>query len=371
MNEQKYKIFTDNGIDFIAIFKNLRQRIKLIVLITFIITVFAIIYALMLAPLYKSTITINPYQSKSSNPLDNLRGMAASFGVNVPQNQATLDIKDILESRRLKTLILKKMWNTNKYNEPVDLYTYWAINDTTGNAGFSLQYLNPITWLKYLNPMTWFKKISKSKTTEESRTENGTNLKWEDTAIRTLNGRISFKQSYTGLLSVYVLMEEPKLAADLSNFIYKAIVELTFNISSSHVGIYRKFIEKRRADTIVELEKAEEELTKFRERNRTITNSPQLQLELERLMREVQIQTEIYITLQQQFELAKIEEIKETPSIVILDEAVPPLYKDQPKRKIMVIKAFIIGIILGTMLAMVKIFVKNKEWETVYRILKR
>ena len=75
--------------------------------------------------------------------------------------------------------------------------------------------------------------------------------------------------------------------------------------------------------------------------------SPQLQLEIERLMREVEIQTQIYITLHQQYELARIEEVKETPSVVILDEGKPAVEKDKPKRKLIVILALFLGLFFG------------------------
>jgi len=81
----------------------------------------------------------------------------------------------------------------------------------------------------------------------------------------------------------------------------------------------------------------------FRERNRNIQQSPQLQLELGRLMREVEIKTQVYITLQQQYELARIEEVKETPSVVILDEGKVAVQKDKPKRKLIVIFAMLLG----------------------------
>jgi uncharacterized protein involved in exopolysaccharide biosynthesis len=60
-------------------------------------------------------------------------------------------------------------------------------------------------------------------------------------------------------------------------------------------------------------------------------------------MREVEIQTQVYITLQQQYELARIEEVKETPSVVILDEGKPPVKKDKPKQGIILVLVIIFG----------------------------
>ena len=46
-------------------------------------------------------------------------------------------------------------------------------------------------------------------------------------------------------------------------------------------------------------------------------------------------------------QLARIEEVKETPSAVILDEARSAVEKDQPKRKLIVIFAFFLGGFIG------------------------
>ena len=67
-----------------------------------------------------------------------------------------------------------------------------------------------------------------------------------------------------------------------------------------------------------------------------------------RLFREVEAKKQLYITLQQQYELARIEEVKETPSVVILDEAKPGVEKDSPKR----VRIVTIFMLLGGVFAM-------------------
>ena len=58
-----------------------------------------------------------------------------------------------------------------------------------------------------------------------------------------------------------------------------------------------------------DLTKAENRLKEFREKNRQVL-SPQLLLEQERLIRDVQINATIYTERRKQFELVKIEEVK-------------------------------------------------------------
>jgi len=73
-------------------------------------------------------------------------------------------------------------------------------------------------------------------------------------------------------------------------------------------------------------------LKEFRERNRRIMDSPQLMLEQERLARDVQINSTVFIELKKQLEVAKIEEIKNIPIINVLDEARPAVARSSPRR---------------------------------------
>lgn len=58
---------------------------------------------------------------------------------------------------------------------------------------------------------------------------------------------------------------------------------------------------------------------------------PELGKELADLMREVKIQNEVYLLLQQQFYKEKIQENKDIPTIEVLDEAIPPLKAVAPR----------------------------------------
>ncbi len=51
---------------------------------------------------------------------------------------------------------------------------------------------------------------------------------------------------------------------------------------------------------------------------------PELGRELASLLRDVKIQNEVYLILQQQYYKEKIQENKDIPTIEVLDEAIPP-----------------------------------------------
>ena len=78
---------------------------------------------------------------------------------------------------------------------------------------------------------------------------------------------------------------------------------------------------------------------------------PKLGLELARLTRDLKIQEAIFELLSSQYEQAKIQEAKNTPTIQVLDRAVPPEKRSRPKRAMMVILAGIASLFVGIVFA--------------------
>jgi uncharacterized protein involved in exopolysaccharide biosynthesis len=74
---------------------------------------------------------------------------------------------------------------------------------------------------------------------------------------------------------------------------------------------------------------------------------PETSLMLVRLMREVEIKSRVYAFLSEQYERAKILETKDTPTLQIIDRAVPPEKRAWPKRKVMVLLSTIIALMLS------------------------
>jgi uncharacterized protein involved in exopolysaccharide biosynthesis len=76
---------------------------------------------------------------------------------------------------------------------------------------------------------------------------------------------------------------------------------------------------------------------------------PELGMELAKLLREVKIQSEVYLLLQQQYYREKIQENRDLPTIDILDEAIPPLKASSPRIVYStVISALFIFLLLST-----------------------
>ena len=100
------------------------------------------------------------------------------------------------------------------------------------------------------------------------------------------------------------------------------------------------------------------------DRNRRIENSPALQLEQQRLAREVTVLTGVFTTLKQQLETTKIEELKESEYVIILDHPEIPLGKAKPRRKTMILLSGFSGILLSVFLAFICLFYNFLEFSS-------
>lgn len=72
------------------------------------------------------------------------------------------------------------------------------------------------------------------------------------------------------------------------------------------------------------------------------------------LLRDVKYNQMLYELIAKQYELAKIDEAKDMPSIQVLDRAIEPEYKFKPRRGLMTIAGFFLGLIFASILALSK-----------------
>jgi len=328
MIEEKIQITDNETVDLRALARLLWTGRSLILSITGLFTAISLVYALLATPYYLSTLTIYP-ATGDTGTLGQLQNLASTFGMSVGRTEETYNIMDVVRSRRVRKAILGRTWQTERYATPVDLVYYWEINDTTA---FSL---NPLTWAAAL--------FGKSSGVDEDLYRE-----WEEEALERLKDLISVSEDRnTGLIRIGMLMEEPQLAADIANYIALAVTDYIQAKNTFEASRNRRFIQERLEVGGGELERGETDLKDFREANRRIADSPELQMEEGRLIRQVEVKQQVYITLQQQLELSRIEEVKQTPVIHTLDEAEPAIEKEKPNRKAIVLLFLMSGLMVG------------------------
>lgn len=88
-------------------------------------------------------------------------------------------------------------------------------------------------------------------------------------------------------------------------------------------------------------------------------NVPELGLEYARRMRDLKIQEIIFELLTQQYEQEKIQEARKSPTVVVLDQAVPPTKKSRPKRAIIVALAALLSLFFSLFVVFVREYMED------------
>lgn len=78
-----------------------------------------------------------------------------------------------------------------------------------------------------------------------------------------------------------------------------------------------------------------------------LSEVPDLSMQLVRLERDIEVQNQLYAFLVEQYEQARIQEARDTPTIQVLDWAKDPEKKYRPHRTLMVIVSFVLSSVLS------------------------
>ena len=147
----------------------------------------------------------------------------------------------------------------------------------------------------------------------------------------------------TGIISVSVTAPSAELAQALNQRLLDLLNEFNLQTRQSQARAERAFAERRLAEVKDSLRAAEHRLQEFFQQNRDFSNSPALTFRQERLAREVTLQQQIFQTLAQGYEQAKLEEVRDIPVITIVEH--PSLAPRADSRGL--VKRAILGAFLG------------------------
>ncbi len=295
----------ESGIDWTEIISILWKSRKFIGIVTGGVTVLAVIISLLLPESFKSTAVLLPDTDKSKlASLGGMSDLAALAGINVGGDVPLVKLyPTIIKSESVLKNVIYAKYRTEEYPDSVNLIQFWDIKEKNADRDYEAALL----------------------------------------ALRTALELSTDNKASTVTMSIET--KEPQLSADILN---NVIREVEINIRTkrnTNASEQRKWIDARLVEVKSDLSKAENALKIFREKNRMVSGSPQLVLEQERLMREMEINSTMYVELKKQYELAKIEEIRTTPIINVMDYARPAAKKEHPKKSVIIIVSFLLAVI--------------------------
>ncbi len=143
-----------------------------------------------------------------------------------------------------------------------------------------------------------------------------------------------------------------ELSAEIANRLTELVSGFDREIRVSRAKSLRMFLQMRHDSAQAALRQAEENQRIFYERNRgIIAGSPGLRFEEQRITREVELASDLYVSLDKQLEVARIDEINDAALITMIDSAIMPRKALWPRYWVTLFTATAVGLLVGLLLA--------------------
>lgn len=304
--------YPDDEISLWEVLAVLLRRRGTIVLTTIFVTAAAIAFTLSRADRFTTTASFRPQGAEASS--SQLMALATQFGVNVPgmaaEEASPAFYAELLTSREILSRLAGERFRISTLGETT-LADVLEIEEDTEE----LRREKVIDWLR-------------------------------ETAVSVSTGR------ETGTVTVSVETEWPDLSHAIATRLIEEVTRFNLETRQSQAAAERKFIAARVDSAEHELRAAEGELQTFLESNRQFENSPLLRFRHERLQRDVTMKSSVLTSLVQSHEQARIQEVRDTPVITVLQAPFLPPGPDE--RRLLLAAA--LGIVLGGMIGVVMAF---------------
>lgn len=158
----------------------------------------------------------------------------------------------------------------------------------------------------------------------------------------------------SGLNTIQVVVKKyPNLALELTDRIYTAIIEYFTDITQLKATEKISFIEGRLVEISSKLVEAESEMISFLEQNKKLT-SPNLSIQRTRIQRDITVYSQLFVSLSDQLELAKIDAKNSVNPIFTLDDPVLSIEKFGSSIFVRIIQNFITIFILCFIIEVVR-----------------
>tara|TARA_B100000427_G_scaffold327656_1_gene338896 strand:- start:893 stop:1960 length:1068 start_codon:yes stop_codon:yes gene_type:complete len=301
------------------------RNIKLIILIPSFLCLFLLIYISFFRPSYYISVSKIMSSSSGSSVKSQAYGIAAQFGIPIPSedSEAKWVYPEIIRSRTLSRAMLKR-----KFYDSI-----------SGKEKTLLEIL--------INP-------------EKNSDENQKFV--ESLGIDILLGMISVDENIkTSTLTISVASKNPLLSTNINEALIQELDRHQREYNKTRTNQSYIFIENLITEKKKELEFAEEKLKEFSDRNRRMENSPGLLLQRQRLDREVIVLTGVFTTLKQQLETVKIESVKESDYVVVIDPPEMPLGPKNRGDKLLFLFVGLFGLGLAISIAFLKSYLESSK----------
>lgn len=151
----------------------------------------------------------------------------------------------------------------------------------------------------------------------------------------------------TSVISVAYSATNPEVAREVVGALVKHILLFNQESRQMQASDERRYIEQRIVEVRDSLNVAESRFGSFLTTNKDYRNSPRLTAEYDRLLADLSLKRQLYATLAASLEQARLDELRDTPTIVQIDRPNLPARPDRRNIVVKIVVALIFGSLLG------------------------
>jgi LPS O-antigen subunit length determinant protein (WzzB/FepE family) len=267
---------------------------------------------------------------------------------------------DVLQGREVQLAVVRDTFQFPDAERPMTFVEY--VNRPPGVLGLTLKYTLKLPWtLKNA-----FGDLISDAPAPAGTTEAGEPVmlsEEEDEALETIQEMVATAiDDETGLMRISVTAGGPHLASDIAQSFIGHLTKRVREIQTKKVRERLNFVEERFQDVESELEKAEERLAQFLERNQNPTTAT-LQFRRDRLQRQVRFKEQLYSDLQGQLTQTRLDLQRRQPVVTIVEEPVPPTERSAPLRTLIVLVSLVVGGIVAIGMAFTRAYFEEQQDE--------
>lgn len=372
MNEE-YKntpVAEEDEIDLIALAKSIWERRRFIFKTVIVFAIIGVVVALFSPTQYTASTKMVPQSSGGSQRMGGgLSSLASMAGINLNMNQTTTELlpqtyPQILQSVPFQLKLMQSKFTFSDVEEPVTLFEYYTEYSKPGVLSLVKKYTIGLPGV-----------ISKAikgdeKETSSVETQSGNTIKLtkkQESVRKIISNNISLEiNDKDGFIQLSSSFHEADLSAEVAQKAQELLQQYITDFKVEKASEQLDFIEERYQEKKKEFQEAQASLAAFRDRNKNVTSAMAL-TEQERLQNEYQLAFEVYSSLAQQLEQARIKVKEDTPVFSVIQPVTVPQERTKPKRKIiLIIWIFLGGVVaIGWVFASQYLETAKEHWKEI------
>jgi uncharacterized protein involved in exopolysaccharide biosynthesis len=165
----------------------------------------------------------------------------------------------------------------------------------------------------------------------------------------------------TGVVRVTVRSKWPRLSEQVAQEVLDEVNRFNLQTRQAQALAQQQFFRARADTAYAELQFSEDRLKAFLKANREFRSDPELAFTHDRLTRDLLTRQGIYTTLAEGYEQSRIEAVRNTPSVAVVEVPRVPLRADKRRFALRSAVAAFVGAVIAAFLALVSQIVDSSR----------